>query len=56
MPKLPGSAADVLEKKTVGTNMVMIEIDGQMFMKSKRDALEIADRILMVVIGKMEHE
>lgn len=55
MPKLPGSAADIPEKEVVKTNLVMIEIDGKTFMKSEVEALEIADRILMVVIGRKQN-
>lgn len=55
MPKLPESASDIPKKEVAKTNLVMIEIDGKTFMKSEREALEIADRILMVVIGRKQN-
>lgn len=50
MPELPRSAADVPEQKKI--NLIPILIDGEMYMKTETEALEIADQILMIVLSK----
>ena len=49
----PGSAADppVVKNEIVGDGLIPIFIDGQMFMKSKKEALQIASTIIAIVSG-----
>ena len=49
---IPGSAADQHKRQdTVPEGMIPIFIDGQLFMKSKKEALHIASTILALVSG-----
>ena len=49
---LPSSAADPLKRPNELSNgLIPIYIDGQLFMKSKKEALHIASTILALVSG-----
>ena len=49
---IPGSAADQPKRKDpLPEGMIPIFIDGQLFMKSKKEALNIASTILALVSG-----